>query len=122
MSNSTTTFSNDTAWKAFKYSVKFVWWCIKALFKVIGFLFIGYKKYKEHKARKAAGITRRITPYSLRHAMPTEALEHGADVKAVAEVMGHADPTMLLRVYQHTRYRLKKKAVNAAPGLKLDGI
>ena len=54
MSNSTTTFSNDTAWKAFKYSVKFVWWCIKALFKVIGFLFIGYKKYKQHKARKAA--------------------------------------------------------------------
>lgn len=41
-----------------------------------------------HQARKAAGITRRITPYSLRHAMPTEALEHGADVKAVAEVMG----------------------------------
>ena len=27
--------------------------------------------------------------------MPTEALEHGADVQAVAEVMGHADPTML---------------------------
>ena len=75
-----------------------------------------------HQARKAAGITRRITPYSLRHAMPTEALEHGADVKAVAEVMGHADPTMLLRVYQHTRYRLRKQAVNAAPGLKLDKI
>ncbi len=70
-----------------------------------------------HTARQAAGITRRITPYSLRHAMPTEALEHGADVKAVAEVMGHADPTMLLRVYQHTRFRLRKKAVNAAPGL-----
>ena len=45
-----------------------------------------------------------------------------ADVTAVAEVMGHADPTMLLRVYQHTRYRLRKKAVNAAPGLKLDKI
>ena len=73
-----------------------------------------------HQARMAAGITRRITPYSLRHAMPTEALEHGADVKAVAEVMGHTDPTMLLRVYQHTRYRLRKKAVNAAPGLKLN--
>lgn len=36
--------------------------------------------------------------------------------------IGHADPTMLLRVYQHTRYRLKKKAVNAAPGLRLDKI
>lgn len=70
-----------------------------------------------HQAREAAGIARRITPYSLRHAMPTEALEHGADVQAVAEVMGHADPTMLLRVYQHSRYRLRKKAVNAAPGL-----
>lgn len=70
-----------------------------------------------HRAREAAGIARRITPYSLRHAMPTEALEHGADVQAVAEVMGHADPTMLLRVYQHSRYRLRKKAVNAAPGL-----
>lgn len=70
-----------------------------------------------HTARRAAGISRRITPYSLRHAMPTEALEHEADVKAVAEVMGHADPTMLLRVYQHTRFRLRKKAVNAAPGL-----
>ena len=43
--------------------------------------------------------------------------QHGADVQAVAEVMGHADPTMLLRVYQHSRYRLRKKAVNAAPGL-----
>lgn len=52
--NSTTTFSNDGAWKAFKYSVLFIWWCIKAMFKVIGFLFIGYKKYKEYKARKAA--------------------------------------------------------------------
>ena len=51
--NSTTTFSNDGAWKAFKYSVLFIWWCIKAMFKVIGFLFIGYKKYKEYKARKA---------------------------------------------------------------------
>lgn len=64
MSNSTTTFSNDTAWKAFKYSVKFVWWCIKALFKVIGFLFIGYKKYKEHKARKAAAEQERIAAAS----------------------------------------------------------
>ena len=68
----------------------------------------------------AAGITRRITPYSLRLAMRTEALEHGADGKAVDEVLGHTDLTMLLRVYQHTRYRLRKKAVNAAPGLKLN--
>ena len=53
-----------------------------------------------HQARKAAGITRRITPYSLRHAMPTEALEHGADVKAVAEVMGHADACLSAHALQ----------------------
>lgn len=72
-----------------------------------------------HKAREAAGITRRISPYSLRHAMPTDALEHGADPKAVAEVMGHADVTMILDTYQSVRYRLKVRAVNAAPGLRL---
>lgn len=73
MSNSTTTFSNDTAWKAFKYSVKFVWWCIKALFKVIGFLFIGYKKYKEHKARKAAAEQERIAAASAAQAAASAA-------------------------------------------------
>lgn len=72
-----------------------------------------------HKAREAAGITRRFSPYSLRHAMPTDALEYGADPKAVAEVMGHADLTMILDTYQRVRYRLKKKAVNAAPGLRI---
>ena len=72
-----------------------------------------------HKAREAAGITRRISPYSLRHAMPTDALEHGADPKAVAEVMGHADVTMILDTYQSVRYRLKVRAVNAAPGLRI---
>ena len=41
----------------------------------------------------------RITPYSLRHVMLTEALEYEADFKAVAEVMGHANPTMLPRVF-----------------------
>lgn len=68
-------------------------------------------------ARVVCGPAGGLIPYSPRHAMPTEALEHEADVKAVAEVMGHAGLTMLLRVYQHTRFRLRKKADNAASGL-----
>lgn len=68
-----------------------------------------------HKARQAAGIERRITPYSLRHAFPTEALEFGADVKAVAEIMGHADATMVLRVYQHIKFRKLVETVHKIP-------
>ena len=68
-----------------------------------------------HKAREAAGISRRITPYSLRHAFPTEALDHGADIKAVAEIMGHADPTMILKTYQHVKFKRLVETVNTIP-------
>lgn len=68
-------------------------------------------------ALRRAGITRRIRPYDLRHAFPSAALAHGADIKCVAEVMGHKDASMLLKVYQHTLFRERRRAVNAAPGL-----
>lgn len=68
-----------------------------------------------HKARQAAGIERRITPYSLRHAFPTEALDVGADVKAVAEIMGHTDATMVLKIYQHTKFRKLVETVHIIP-------
>ena len=68
-----------------------------------------------HKAREAAGIARRITPYSLRHAFPTEALDCGADIKAVAEIMGHSDPTMILKTYRYVRYRRLVETVNSIP-------
>lgn len=70
-----------------------------------------------HAARKAAGISRVITPYSLRHAFPTSALEYDADIKAVAEIMGHSDPSMLLKTYQHIKWKQLKKAISAGPGL-----
>lgn len=68
-------------------------------------------------ALKRAGITRRIRPYDLRHAFASLALMHGADIKSVAEIMGHRGITMLLTVYQHTRFDQRRRAVNAAPGL-----
>ena len=70
-----------------------------------------------HNALKRAGITRRIRPYDLRHAFASLALMHGADIKSVAETMGHRGITMLLTVYQHTRFDQCRRAVNAAPGL-----
>ena len=42
-----------------------------------------------HNALRRAGIARRIRPYDLRHAFASLALVYGADIKCVAETMGH---------------------------------
>ncbi|MDR2892963.1 MAG: tyrosine-type recombinase/integrase [Deltaproteobacteria bacterium] len=68
-------------------------------------------------ALRRAGITRRIRPYDLRHAFATLALDAGADIKAISDVMGHADPTMILKHYQHTTEALRRSAVEAVPDL-----
>lgn len=73
--------------------------------------------YAWHAARRAAGIRRVITPYSLRHAFPTTAIEYGADIKSVAEIMGHSDPSMLLKIYQHIQWKQLKQAISAVPRL-----
>ena len=61
-----------------------------------------YKRQGWHNALRRAGIARRIRPYDLRHAFASLALVYGADIKCVAETMGHKNITMLLSVYQHT--------------------
>lgn len=44
---------------------------------------------------------RRFSLYAMRHSWATHALERGIDPLTVAILLGHKDPSMLARVYQH---------------------
>lgn len=78
---------------------------------------VGHVKRAWASALADAGITRRIRPYDLRHAFATYALEAGADLKAVSEIMGHQSTAMVHRHYQHVLGNQRKAAIDGMPDL-----
>lgn len=50
--------------------------------------------------------------HSLRHTFATRALECGMDVKTLAEILGHKNPTVTLNRYAHSLMEHKKEMMN----------
>ncbi|MET8590549.1 tyrosine-type recombinase/integrase [Streptomyces sp. NPDC005078] len=58
-------------------------------------------EYQWGAAKKRAGITKRLTTYSLRHFFASNCLARGIPITDVAEWMGHRNINMTFKIYRH---------------------
>jgi integrase/recombinase XerD len=63
------------------------------------------------RARKAALVTKRVTPHTTRHTFATSLLDRGADLRTVQELLGHSH-IRTTEKYLHTSDEKKIDAVN----------
>jgi integrase/recombinase XerD len=67
------------------------------------------------KYAREAGIQEDITPHTLRHSVAAHLLENGADIRAVQELLGHADIATTLKYTKSSKMRMKDVYSKAHP-------
>ncbi|MNP36411.1 Tyrosine recombinase XerD [compost metagenome] len=78
-----------------------------------------WKIIKKHAAD--SGITGEITPHTLRHSFAVHLLENGADLKALQEMLGHADLSSTIMYVKSNPARMKDIYNRAHPRTGMAG-
>lgn len=84
---------------------------------------ISTRAIEQSLAKKAAlcGMSGKVSPHKLRHSFATELLGHGADLRAVQEMLGHAS-LAATQIYTHVNFaKLKEVYSKAHPRSLKDG-
>jgi integrase len=71
----------------------------------------GNQKHLFKAAVREAGIPDEFTFHGLRHTYASQLIQAGATVYAVAEQLGHANPTTVLRTYGHLSPQIRESEV-----------
>src|SRR5205823_671745 len=70
-----------------------------------------------HRMLKRVGLPGHLTPHTCRHTAATNMLHAGVNPVEVSYILGHADPSITMKVYAHALPRGGRAAWTPPPGL-----